>query len=312
MFIPISDVGGAKSNGQLIWGFLSQYSNAQHIGKGLLEGETLPDNYQLRLTNISAQEPIIDDAKRSLGIDVLSSIEFTFHGRRSHYGNPIHGCRYDEEVITLSNGQNAGTVCAPKRKVRDNMEISESQDSWSRSCTLGGVYANPQNGCPTDMPFPTNGSTSAFPQCLLDTTNEFDVDRKKKSIAHCYLTCQPCNTGLDQCDDSAHSMCPVGADCVAGLLRNIQQGICVYGANSQQQKYYLNDAETNNHCYEMVYHDEGFAAQGYIAGACGADFTSTDDIIEEIICEGDSTKNLKDCPNSQIEVFQIKRGKNPV
>ena len=330
--------GGAEYNGQLIWAFLSQHTKSSHIGKGLSEGETLPADYKLRLTNVTVVEEEEKEAQYiTTAIEIAATNDFTFgeapadadvdqddNGWRTHYGNPKYGCRYDEDKIVLTNGQTTGYVCAPRRRASGKAEKASNKDadrivddSWRRSCTLGGMGANPLNGCPTDLPRVNGGKFSAYPQCSLqgsnnadDAESDRDTDSDQYSSAHCYLTCDPCrNNGLDACDDSAHDMCPKNAACVTGFLKNMKQGICLYGADSARpQKYHLGET-SSEHCYEMVYHDDGFAQKGYVKGGCDTAFNVVDETGSEIICDGDSTANIKTCPDSQIEIFTATKGK---
>jgi len=298
--------GSASVNGNFVWSFLQQYSNPQHIGKGLLEGEELPSDYQLALVNVTTIVSEDDTDYESTGIDIAGSTAFQWSDSsdlRPHYGNPNRGCRYDEEKVTLQAGDYYGEVCAPKRKVKNFDSTSDDVD-FLRSCTLGGMQANPQNGCPTDLPSVNNGTLSAYPQCSMDGPRRHFAS----SVAHCYLTCDPCrNNGFDECDDAAHDMCPKGAACMTGFLRNVKQGICVYNSNARPQKYHVGDASAKQ-CFETTYTDAGLAAQGYVDGACDPVFNSIDAVEYEIICNGDSTRNIKDCPDDQTTITIAKKG----
>ena len=139
--------------------------------------------------------------------------------RHSHYGNPAKGaCKSDEEVITVSNGRQTGSICAPKK-------TSSASSSFSKgvsNCTLGGQVRNPRNGCPTDLP---RGVHVAFPICLNDAQESAEAD------SHCMLACGPCRIGgdtQDGCSDFATRSCPKDATCMTGLTKNMRQGVCVY------------------------------------------------------------------------------------
>lgn len=317
--------GSASLNGNLVWSFLSQFTKPDHIGKGLQVGEKLPAGYKLRLMNVSIvvdSDAKDDEIYRSTGIDITNpppGFTFSFSSlqdslaARPHYGNPSFGCKYDEDKILLQAGDVQGEVCAPRRKTRRSEAASGDQknsselgdDSFLRSCTLGGMSADSSNGCPTDIPAVNNGTLSAYPQCAMD-------DKRAglfTNLAHCYLTCDPCrDNGFDDCDDSAHDMCPQGAACMLGLVKNVKQGICVYNSNARPAKYHLGETYSDQ-CYETTYNDTAFATQGYVAGECDPVFTTIDNVAYEVVCDGDSNENIKDCPNSQITIAIAKKGK---
>jgi polyhydroxybutyrate depolymerase len=299
--------GSSSTNSALVWNFLQQFSKPNHVGKGLLVGQQLPADYELQLTNVTVltreAEAALEKPYVSTGINIANPPRGFSIGAlaRPHYGNPSQGCRIDEEKIVLSNGLLRGEVCAPKRKTknsaeeREGPELVENGESWA-SCTLGGMWADASNGCPTDLPGVNNGTLAAFPQCSMDGGRASFGN----SVAHCYLTCDPCrNNGFDDCDSAAHDMCPQGAVCMLGTLRHTKQGVCVYNSNARPAKYHLVDAYK---CYEMTYTDKAFAAQGYVAGECDSAFSTIDAVNHELICDGDSTKNIKDCPDTQVYI----------
>ena len=124
----------------------------------------------------------------------------------------------------LSSGPESGRVCAPMKKGPSATNPTEAQ------CTLGGTLPDETNGCPTDVPSPSGGSTKwwpavgAFPVCLQDSTAGARAD------THCLLLCGPCRLGEDGmgCSDLAHAACPTAARCMTGTVKSVRQGICVY------------------------------------------------------------------------------------
>ena len=136
----------------------------------------------------------------------------------AHYADPAGGCRSDEDVITLGTGSTElGRLCAPKKTPVD--VSGTGNGNGTAPCVVGGVSPH-DNGCPTDTPGPQRGHRAAWPVCLSYPMAGKDF--------HCLLVCDPCRVGDTECSREAHDMCPKGARCQVGYMKNMRQGICVY------------------------------------------------------------------------------------
>jgi len=152
----------------------------------------------------------------------------TKHHHHTHYGNPNSkaGCRSDEDAVTLDNGLVTGHVCAPKKL--QGVAGARTFGKDEAPCGVGGQGPS-DDGCPTDLPAPNNGTHSAWPACKYDV-----LDAKvHPGIFHCTLTCGPCRVedGND-CTPEAHAQCPRGAACHVGFDRNTRFGTCLYDAKA--------------------------------------------------------------------------------
>jgi hypothetical protein len=203
-------------NGDLVWEFLSQFDNADHVGFGRTTGDT----------NLTATTHGLTEVQNLPAHTVIDTSDFRhFQGikkspdakspSKTHYGNPKHGCMSDEEVLLLAGG----SVCAPVVKMQDAPNTQKAQ------CTFMDATPNARNGCPQDTPATTRGTFGAFPSC-----SDFNTAENQHANAHCTLTCGPCREGEsdEECMEKANDSCPHGAVCKVGYHRHMELGTCVY------------------------------------------------------------------------------------
>lgn len=220
----------ATDNGNLVWGFLEAYTKPAHVGYGYTTSTPLAERVRPRTSfadvRVELGEAVdaLTTAPGGTADALVTAPAVEDVAAAVHYGNPASGCRDDEEVLVLSSGPESGRVCAPMKKGPSATNPTEAQ------CTLGGTLPDETNGCPTDVPSPSGGSTKwwpavgAFPVCLQDSTAGARAD------THCLLLCGPCRLGEDGmgCSDLAHAACPTAARCMTGTVKSVRQGICVY------------------------------------------------------------------------------------
>ena len=207
----------SSKNGGLVWELLSKNSKASWTGA------TDPH----RLVNITTVE-----APRAVApmFDWLEApaVNATKHHHHTHYGNPNSkaGCRSDEDAVTLDNGLVTGHVCAPKKL--QGVAGARTFGKDEAPCGVGGQGPS-DDGCPTDLPAPNNGTHSAWPACKYDVLDA----KEHPGLFHCTLTCGPCRVedGND-CTPEAHAQCPRGAACHVGFDRNTRFGTCLYDAKA--------------------------------------------------------------------------------
>ena len=222
----------AKSNGDLVTDFLFKWTKQSHLGFGYTKEahgvRGAPAAVLENVTILGAAalgEPLVAEASTSAqqAFDALDTTLEGFHWKKAHYGNPKHGCRSDEEVVSAGTGR----VCAFKVGTKASVEEAIGA-APEPECVVGG--ATPQtNGCPTDAAVAS--TSKAWPSCVGKGAND-EPDPYDQGLFHCLLVC-PC-TGLvetatgTECGADAHAHCPSGARCEMGEFRNRAQGVCTY------------------------------------------------------------------------------------
>lgn len=194
-----------SSNGELVWGFLSQFSRGSsgHVKRVSQMQRRLQAATSMRAGAIPNLRRL-----RPLGV---------------HYGDPHVGCLTDEDKLILGKD---GAVCSPRRVSL----VTDSSDDRS-ACVVGGVAAS-VNGCPQDSP--KRLGSKAWPICLKTDI----LGNASAGPFGCFLVCGPCRDASNPsgCSESAHKDCPSGSLCQPGWLRSVTQGICVYpGASSSSE-----------------------------------------------------------------------------
>ena len=211
--------GGGQDNGDLVWAFFDQYDKATHIGGGRVAGvkyDTPMPAHQIADVAVHTNWTRPTELSNPFDRVEMAVEDHPAPNARVHYKNPLKGsCRSDETMLEFSNGAETGFVCAPRK--------TKAKDTLGRPapppCIVGGIGPI-DNGCPGDRPAPSNGTKVAYPTCLSYPVADQDY--------HCMLTCDPCNVNHHECSREAHEMCPVGAKCMVGFLKNVRQGLCVY------------------------------------------------------------------------------------
>ena len=132
------------------------------------------------------------------------------------YADPVNGCRLVRMSSSGDGFHRTGRLCASKKTPVDAVELATAT-ARHRAWSVGSVH---DNGCPTDTPGPKRGHRAAWPVCLSHPVAGKDF--------HCLLVCDPCRVGDTECSREAHDMCPKGARCQVGYMKNMRQGICVY------------------------------------------------------------------------------------
>jgi len=205
-------------NGDLVWEFLSQFDNEDHIGFGRVKGDTNLTQTIEGLTGVTTL-PVntVIDTTDVHHFQVIKKNPHVTTTAQTHYGNPKHGCMKDEEVIKIEGG----SVCAPI--------IARDSKTHAPACTFMDATPNAKNGCPGDTPDASRGSLGAFPSCTDAGSHASSSNRNTN--AHCFLTCGSCREGDEAGDDcmaAADDSCPRGSTCKVGYHRHMNLGTCVY------------------------------------------------------------------------------------
>eukprot|EP00937_MAST-01D_sp_MAST-1D-sp2_P001511 g1511.t1 len=214
--------GGGKSNGDLVYGFFEQYTKSSHIGFARTAGGNATAAPAVPLpTDVAAHRAFEPATARNFARAVrFDSSAFAPAApapgaNGTHYADPATGCQPDEEELTFEHSGETGRVCAPKKTT------AGAAAGAAAPCGVGGVSPS-KNGCPTDTPGAARGKRAAWPICLSYPTAGEDY--------HCMLVCDPCRVGDTECSQEADDMCPKGAKCQVGFMKNMRQGLCVYSA----------------------------------------------------------------------------------
>jgi len=208
--------GGGKDNGGLVVHFLMKWVKPSHIGRGYSIGENLGPGHLLENVTVLDLKLGEEDPSSSASL-VQWSTGVLEPAAKGHYGNPTQGCLSDEDAIPVGTGR----ICAPRIGTKPKAPATPP----APKCKLGGVVANPENGCPSDANIV---NSQAWPICLAKGDNV--TDPYSAGSFHCLLVC-PCNVGAassGECGIHSHDHCPAGARCERGELRKRDQGVCTY------------------------------------------------------------------------------------